>query len=451
MSTMTKMNVMLDNPASLQETLAQAYFALTTGRRGPVHINIPCDVLLSECPDIDFSFIENKKESFTEPTPKLDEFIKLKSMLKESKFPLVLVGRGCLRSAEKVEVFIKKVNLPFATTIQSKGLIKNSSINNLGMIGMLGSLRARQYIEDLCDTIIVLGSSLNEFSTYGLSDWVFDNKKLIRVDIDELEFEKNYIADLNIHSDVTQFISAFEKLLNYDFETSYDADLTAAYLSKFPICKQVETAPHIDRKVMPYDVIKLLNEFAPENTLFLGDSGNAAIWGIHYLELKGKQNFMQDMNSGCMGSAIMASIGAKLANPGRPVVAICGDGTFMMNAMEIHTAAEHNVPIVWLVLNDHKYSVVQQGDTNRFGNSVGATFKNVNVAEIAKGYGADAILIESTNSLEKIFKNLSTLTKPLVLDVRINELSIPKVYDRAKKAKKASTQNSNLEHSNSNK
>src|SRR5690606_712419 len=120
-------------------------------------------------------------------------------------------------------------------------------------------------------------------------------------------------------------------------------------------------------RVAPMDLMRILEETCPADTVFVADSGNNAVWAVHYLTTRPGQDFQIDINTGCMASGVVSAVGAQVAHPDRPVVCVCGDGGFMMSGFEATTAADHDIPVLWVVMNDKKLGMVKQGATEKYG------------------------------------------------------------------------------------
>lgn len=415
-SSMTKYNKLISNVEDLPRCFFEAMHAMKSGRPGPVHLNIPIDVLKKAIPPealisepIYNSKIENAEVVFD----------RIQAELNQSKNPLLLIGKGCQAYQNELRIFVHDLKIPVATTIHAKSFIENNSELHLGIIGISGSPRCNDYVEK-CDLILCLGSSLSEFTTSGFNPSFF-NKKMVRIDIDNKEFEA-FENHLNICMNLENFFKN-------RYELTFNSRIPKIHsLPKFAPVTKFENE---NTRIAPFEIIDLIAQYAPDDTYFTADSGNNAVWTIHYLETKRNQSFFVDVNTGCMGSGIMSAIGIKFANEKRPVVAICGDGGFLMNGVEIGTAVEHNLGILWIVMNDQKLGMVVQGDRTKYGASAGAEFGQTNIYKMAESLGATSLKIETAMQLEAFLKS-HDWQSPVVLDVLFNDLYLPSVYSRTK-------------------
>lgn len=228
--------------------------------------------------------------------------------------------------------------------------------------------------------------------------------------------------------DVANFLSSLRVgFANRNIETNLDPALLSL-IQDIPLVKEVTKLQTLDQKITPLEIIEVLQELLPSDAIVCADSGNNAVWLSHYLHLKDSQSFLIDINTGCMGSGVVSAIGAKLAAPHRPVFSVCGDGGFMMTAPEIATAADMGLDITWVVFNDEKLGMVEQGDNAKYGSAVGCRFKNANIAAIGKAYGANAVTVSSKEELREALANRTKGTS--VIDIRFNDAYLPAVYSR---------------------
>lgn len=419
----TKYSAMVTDPNDLPRVLTEAKTALTTGRLGPVHINLPIDIQKKEVETI----WHNAPQELP-PEIGIDEIAAALDMLCSAQAPMVLFGRGCQRAQSEAIQLLDTLNIPYATTLQGRGIVPENRANFLGVVGVAGSPRCHAYVAEQCDLILAVGTSLGEFTTNGYDESFTKPHRLIHVDIDEREFGKTVAPRLAIKSDAATFCRTIA--------TKMPSLISAARTypaPQQPLEVPIERNHDVPDQIAPFEIMEVLAEVAPDQTTFLADSGNNAVWAAHYLRLKPTQQFMIDINTGCMGSGVASALGVKFARPDRTVISICGDGGFMMNGIEVATAADHKIPVVWLVMNDFKLGMVNQGDRAKYGTSVAYAFENCDIAAMAASYGADSRVIHSKEELRAALNQVAALQHPLVLDVRFNDKYLPTVYARVKK------------------
>jgi len=426
MKPVAKMNVKLESSDDLEDILNKVHHALTTGRKGPVHIHIPINIQMGKTFNPLF-FMEKEVDALDINYQEISTMLRV---IRLAKAPLIILGRGCVESKVKAEEFLKKMKIPFCTTAQAKGLVSLDNDLDFKMVGMCGSVRAQEYIMSHCDLILAVGTSLNEFTSYRFAPWFLEGKKFLRVDIDKSQLKKDKTPDLSVNMDAGLFFTVAKNISEKGLPHEFSGCELFEYYKGISHKREVELIPHRESVVNPLDACKSIEKFAPEDSIYFGDAGNNAAWILHYLDLKEKQEFNIDINTGCLGSSIPSAIGAKRANPERTVISICGDGAFLMNGNEVATAAEYGIPSVWIVFNDGKFACAEQAEEIVLGLAVDTSFKYADIASIAKSYGADSVVVKKKKELVKILKNIRNISHPLVVDVKINDQALPNMFER---------------------
>ncbi len=418
----TKLSATVQTPEQLSGLLGEALMAMTTGRPGPVHLSLPVDVLKAEGARLEQGAARPAARRLTS-----GELEAVVDLLRSAKAPLVIIGRGCRGAKAAVHELVRHLRLPYCTTLQGRSAVPEDEFGFLGVVGVAGSPSCNAYVAEACDLILAIGTSLGEFTTGGYAEAFCRPGRLVHIDIDPREFGKSVQPRLAVLADAGEFSRAL--LAGVPASTGHAGAGWAPYLAgdrRVPVPR----AHDVEGRVSPMEIMELVEEFAPADAIVLADSGNNAVWAAHYLRLGPRQDFLIDINTGCMGSGVVAAIGAKMAAPGRQVLAICGDGGFMMNGVDVATAAEHELPIVWLVMNDFKLGMVDQGYRGKYGGSVACDFRQADIAAMARAYGASAAVVHSREELRAALAGIATLKGPLVLDVRFNDRYLPSVYAR---------------------
>jgi thiamine pyrophosphate-dependent acetolactate synthase large subunit-like protein len=294
-----------------------------------------------------------------------------------------------------------------------------------------------------------------EFTLDGYNPLSLQGKNILRIDIDPREFDKAPFVHRNFEADASEFAEAFlvrlvrgESVLptrrtgatsllgngKSPFPQHFPWDETAArFEQEHPLSLDVTRDRDVDDAVAPMDIIAAVAAWANDDALFVADSGNAAIWACHYLQLKPAQDFHIDINLASMGSGILSSLGHSVASPGRQVVCFVGDGTFFMNGIDISTAADYGIDIVWIVFNDGKLGMVEQGNKAIYGWSRVVTYQNHDIAALAMACGARSSKVSSTKELGLALASARGVSGPTVVDVCLNDAYLPQVYSRTQK------------------
>lgn len=441
-SSITKRNEMITSADGFHSVLRRALRDASSGRPGPVHLNIPVDVQKLYAQQIacgDAAHGVPARVGASAAAAHASQDVDAASLrlvtdaIAKADAPLLLFGRGCLWARELAASLVRRSALPFATTMQFKGMVAPESLQHLGFVGVAGSPRANAYLQSECDLIIAVGTSLNEFTLNGYDLGGFARARLIHVDIDPAVQGRSVKPALSLVSDSRAFLSAL------------DASLTAWRFadSKGGFARAVSTADRApvvplpadpQGRIAPHAAIACLEENAPDRAVFVGDSGNNAVWLVHYLRMRDSQEFHIDINTGCMGSGVVSCVGLWLARPERPIFSVCGDGGFMMLGNEVASAVELGADITWVVLNDLKLGMVWQGYVERYGIEMASSFEQADVGSMAAAMGAQARVVRTEAQLREALAERARLRGPLIIDVRIDDRYLPQVYARAKAA-----------------
>lgn len=421
MKLFTKMSVRVKSAESFPEIMEKAHFALTKGRKGPVHINIPADIQLKKCEPMNFNFL-NASEEKNNKSVYWDVMCVMET-LKKASSPFVIFGNGCRDCRKEAAEWVEKYNIPFANTMQAKGGVSTDSLNDFGAVGLWGSVRAHKYLLEECDLIIAVGSSLNEATTFKSADWLFRDKKIIRVDIDINEINRVCKPDIAVISDAKQFFNTFDEVFqSVKKKKQYRIDFRKEGIrhAEIPLKRVAEKIKPKKGLMSPVEVCGVIEKMMPKNTVFLGEGGNSGFLAAHYLKTSQGQSYYLDINTGTLGQTIAASIGVKTSGPHKHVVSLCGDGAFLMNANELATAAEYDIPVIWIVFNNGCYGSVLSGDKKRFGTVVDPYFKKTDITTIARGFGVRALEVVDMESLHNAIALSIKLNKPMLIDIKTN-------------------------------
>lgn len=437
METITIWNKMLLSPSELPSFINEIQAALTQERSGPVHLNIPIDVLQSEVPGhlttSPASCFTNPRTTHEDPMESVWKY-QLHQLLQGVYAPLIVLGSGVRKNIQGCKDFICASQIPFCTTLQAKGVVTEFQTLDFGVIGICGSLRCRKYIETTCDFILAIGTSMNEFTTYKFAPWLCEGKILVTVNIDNEETFLPYEPRIKIISSCTRFFSWAETVFKDCFTSRRKSELLANLVKSTRqtslVADSVDHAP-LGLGVDPVQVIATIQNQLPENATILADSGNNAVWASHYLRVRHQQTFMIDINSGCMGSAVASAVGVSLAQPMLPVIVICGDGSFLMNGNEVTTAAELNLAIVWVVFNDKRLGMVYQGDQANYGEADAVDLPVGDIGKMSEAMGACSTEVTHIDALAVALRHFFKTRQTSVINVKVCPEVLPMVYDRA--------------------
>lgn len=341
-------------------------------------------------------------------------------MILNAKRPALLVGHGieCSGAWEELKQFAELTNIPVATTPKGKGSFPENHSLSLGVFGFAGHRKAMDYLlSDDVDVLIVIGSSLGDLQTNSWDPRLSPSKALIQIDIDPLEIGKNYPVEIGIAADARQTLQALITFIQASGKSmvskNEDIDLED---------DTIDFQPSSDKRMHPAELMAVTQNVLPEDTILFVDNGSCINWGIHCFQAKHPGSFQIGLGMASMGHAVAAAIGGKLAAPDQPVVALVGDGAFAMNGMEIHTAAEYNIPVVWIVLNNGGHGLVHLGERYQFESKfdISSFRKPVDFCKLAESLGVRAFHVESSRSFEEALKEALASNAPCVIDAWVD-------------------------------
>lgn len=349
--TITKYAVTVRSRKDLGRVIKEAFYIATTGRPGPVIVDLPKDVMLAMG---DESYPETVNIRGYKPTvePHVGQLKRAKDLLAKAKHPLFLVGGGLHRSKAKEALtnLVEKTHIPVVTTIMGKGAIDTEHPYYIGNLGMHGSYAANMAISH-CDLLFSIGTRFSDRITGKIAEFA-PHAKIIHMDIDSASISRNIEVDIPIVSDAKLGI---EKLM--DYVKSYDTD---HWLEEIKGWKEKHTIkPNSQKGIRPEVVFQKIHAVINE-PIVVTDVGQHQMWTTQYIEMNGNTQLLTSGGLGTMGFGFPAAIGAQTAYPNRPVVCITGDGGFQMNLQELATAVAYELPIIICVFNNGYLGMVRQ-------------------------------------------------------------------------------------------
>jgi acetolactate synthase-1/2/3 large subunit len=415
--------------------LRQAFSLMTNGRPGPVHVDIPLNLFVES---IEQSAIEREEHwpeaEWSRPAGDPAAVEKARRMLEQAKRPVIVVGHGVELSGAEPELlaFAEAVRIPVATTPFGKGLFDARHWLSLGATGRNGSYMANAACRN-ADVILALGTRFDDRAT---SAWLpgftysIPPTQLIHVDIDASEIGRNFQPALGIIGDARLVL---RQLLGAG--PAGASSQNSAWLERIAGWRKqwdAVTAPPRTSDAVPIRperAVAALRKVVPEDGIVLSDVGIHHNWLVAEWDAWKTRTFLQTWGFASMGFGVAGALGAKLAAPDRPVVAVCGDGCFMMNASAVLTAVEYDIPVVWLVWNNHGYCSIRDQQMGYFGKDreLATSFKDssgrlysADYAMMARSMGAAGVLVEKPGDLAPQLEAAISSQRPTVLDVRID-------------------------------
>lgn len=421
----TKLSVNIPSPERTQDIFEGAIRAALSGRTGPVHVSLPVDVQKQRPAWKAHRSARRCPRARPFDPSSLDYALRL---LSGAERPAILAGHGVTLSAAWKPLFelATRMGIPVATTPKAKGVFPENHPLSLGVFGFGGHLRAEAYLlGSNVDVLFVIGSGLGELATNNWDDRLQPSRALLQIDIDPEAIGRNYATDVAIVGDARAALEAMVTRCTTVSKAPNKAFLeVVATVPKLFETKYL-TAP--DRPMKPQRVVHEMRQLMPQDGLLFVDNGNCILWAGHYFEVNTPGTYFLSLGFASMGNGVCAAIGGKLAAPARAVVSLVGDAAFAMNGMEVHTAAEHQIPVVWVVLNNGGHGMVYHGERMLLGGDLGANkFKvPLDSAAMARQLGAKGVRAESIPEFRAAFEAALTDARPTVIDAVIDPEEVP--------------------------
>ncbi len=407
----TKHSFIVKNVEDLAPTIRRAFRIAKSGRPGPVLVDITKDVTAAET---EYTYeepavIERKTDTIRE-----EDINKVIEMIKVSRRPYIMAGGGAIISgaSEELKEFAEKVDAPVCDTLMGKGAYDGTSKRYTGMIGMHGTKVSNLGVSR-SDLVIVVGARFSD-RVIGNASKFAPNAKIIHIDIDAAEIDKNIPANASIVGDAKEVLTILNSKLPTQSNRSWMAEIKDL-TEKNPVTYDMD---HLNGPA----TIKKIYEITEGNAIITTDVGQHQMWAAQNYTYKEPRTFLSSGGLGTMGYGVGAAIGAKYGRPDKTVVNIAGDGCFRMNMNEIATAARYKVPIIQVVLNNHVLGMVRQWQNLFYGQRYSNTVldDSVDFVAVSKALGANASKITSIEEFETEFKKALTADGPTVLDVMID-------------------------------
>jgi acetolactate synthase-1/2/3 large subunit len=409
---MAKWVAQIDRVERIPEYVSHAFHTACAGRPGPVVLALPEDTLFAEA-----AVSDTPRHHTVRPAPSPKDMEELRRLLDGAQRPFLLLGGGgwdrdaCLR----LQKWVEASGLPVGTSFRCQDLFDNRSSNYAGDVGIGINPKLAERVKS-ADVLLVVGARLGEMTTsaYSLLDAPVPKQTLIHVHAGAEELGRVYRPALAINSGYPQFVDALERL-RFDkpaWRNELQA-LRASYLDW-------TTPRQIPGNLQYGEVIKWLSDRLPEDTIVAGGAGNFAGWLHRHFRYKGFRTQLGPTN-GSMGYGFPAALGAKLAEPNRPVIAVCGDGDFLMNGQELATAVQYGANFVALVVNNGLYGTIRMHQEREYpGRVYGTDLRNPDFAAYARAFGAHGETVERTADFAPAFERAYNAGKPALIELKID-------------------------------
>ncbi len=389
----TSYSVILKSEKYLKTILETAYQKLTSEKPGPVYIEIPVNIMDRKV-NIPRNFFSFKK--FIVPKDKkLNYKIRFSAIqLGNAKNPLILVGAGGLKFGKEIKEIAKKLSCPIVTTLKGRGVISEKDKYSLGTIGITGQKGANEFLNSNVDYLLVIGSSLGQFTTNHWESKIKESK-IIRIDIHNPNVTNNFKEYLALKGDIKKIINK----LNYNLKIKKK--------KSFRDYKIEYDAKSLQKKnnIHPAYFTKLLRDNLPKDSIICTEQ---IAWVEKYFKIYKPRTQIACTGFAPIGCSLAESIGVKFGNKNKVVVSFQGDGGFNMSGLEIMTAKNYNLSILFIVLDNEVLGPIYQAQKKKYKSSFMTEFKNPSFSNLAKGFGIQSITIKNKNNIKPLIKKALT-------------------------------------------
>ena len=403
----TKNNYLVQDIRELPRILKEAYYIASTGRPGPVLVDIPRDIQLEEIPYDEFKKLYEEEFELEGYNPVYEghkgQIKTAIKMIKDSKKPLIIAGAGILKghAYDELKEFVDKTNIPVAMTLLGLGSFPGNHELALGMIGMHGTTYAN-YAANEADLVIAAGMRFDDRVT-GNPLKFLPNANIIHIDIDPAEIGKNKLIDVPIVGDVKNVLAELNRKIPKLSHTKW-LDEVAKLKKKYSLTFR-KTEEDI---LIPQEILFEINKLTKGEVIVATDVGQHQMWSAQFIKFNNPYSILTSGGAGTMGFGLPAAIGAQVANPDKKVLAIVGDGGFQMTFQELMMVKEYNLPVKIFIINNSYLGMVRQWQelfNDRRYSSVDLSY-NPDFIKIGEAYGIKSIQLKTKKDLKKHLKKI---------------------------------------------
>ena len=410
----TKHNFIVKDVKKLAKTIRRAFKIAASGRPGPVLVDITKDVTANKCEykkeDVKKADKAKKEKSFTEK-----ELDKAAEMIAKAKRPVIFLGGGAIISEahKEIKALVDLMDAPVCDSLMGKGAFDGTDKRYMGMIGMHGTKTANFSVTE-CDLLVVLGARFSDRVTGNTKSFA-KRAKILHIDIDPAEINKNVKVDLSIEGDVKDVLKELNKKLTKQFHDEWMEHI-AEMQAKYPL------RYHENELTGPY-FIEELYRLTKGDAIISTEVGQHQMWAAQFYKYSKPRTLLTSGGLGTMGYGLGASIGAQIGLPNKRVINLAGDGCFRMNMNELATAAHYNVPIIEVVFNNNVLGMVRQWQTLFYGKRYSQTLlsQDIDYVKLAESMNIKAFRVTKKDEVDEIIKKALKAKGPVFIEVVIDK------------------------------
>jgi acetolactate synthase I/II/III large subunit len=421
--TITKYAVKIERVEDLAAEMEKAWRIAHEGRPGPVLIDIPVDVQVA---NIELESLKATTPEVREPSSLTEEIEQVISLLSQAERPVLLLGGG-IRAAgalSEVKDLVEKARVPFVVSWSGFDLLPHDHPLFAGHIGVYGE-RAANLVVQNADLVIAIGSRLDTRQTGGRVDSFARGAKIVMVDIDQNELTKGrgLRVDLGIVADAKDFIVSLASALPERQVLLAWQEKVQEWIAKYSLTIREDKA---GEPITSYSYLRKLSDQLPEGQITISDEGGNLVWTMQSFKIKKDQRLISTFGNSPMGYALPAAMGASVAQPGKDIICIDGDGGFQMNIQELQTIAHYNLPVKIFIMNNRSMGIIKQFQDLYFGSRYTAStpeggYSAPDFAKIAQAYGIQAWRVEKPEEVTESIERALSHSGPVLVDVWIDQ------------------------------
>ena len=418
----TKHNFLVRRIQDLSRTISDAFSIASSGRPGPVLVDLPKDVI-QDTIDAEGAIYSRKTAETRKPELNRESLKEALSMIMAAKKPVILTGGGVIlgNASQDLHRFVKTVNVPVASTLMGIGGFPGTDPLWLGMTGMHGTYYANMAISN-CDLLITMGTRFSDRITGKISNFA-SKANLIQIDIDAASINKNVQVDIPIESDCKTALVHLNKLLDENGFTIPEEE-RRQWIGQIDRWKSQAPLSYCDSpSIKPQCVIEKLYELTEGTAIVTTEVGQNQMWAAQYYHFDHPHTFLTPGGLGTMGYGFPAAIGAQIAFPDKTVVDIAGDGSIQMNIQELATAVNYKLPVKIVILNNGYLGMVRQWQEFFYGKRYSHSFirNTPDFVKLAEAYGALGLRATKSEEIEPTLKEGLASPLPTVMDFHVEQ------------------------------
>ncbi|MGE5239064.1 MAG: biosynthetic-type acetolactate synthase large subunit [Chloroflexota bacterium] len=414
----TKYNILAKDVKDLAHQMREAFYIASTGRPGPVLIDLPKDVTSGKA---DFVWPERVSIRSYSPTVEGNKWMieKAAQTIAKSKKPLIIAGGGCVLSEADKELreLAEITRVPVTMTLMGLGSFPGTHELSLGMLGMHGTYYANKSVQD-SDLLIAIGMRFDDRVTGKLESFA-PNAKIIHIDIDPTSIRKNVRVDIPIVGDVKRVLKVLNSILKEQVQEQWE-EVRKAWLKQIADWKRERPMSyfHSEEIIKPQYVVERIYEMTKGDAIITTEVGQNQMWAAQFYKYDTPRHWLTSGGLGTMGYGFPAAIGAQLAYPDKLVIDIAGDGSIQMNIQELATAVIYKLPVKVAILNNRYLGMVRQWQELFYNERYSHTNLDVvpDFVQLAQAYGAVGLRATRPSEVDAVLKEAFSIDKPVFMD-----------------------------------